>query len=113
MNQGRETTDPVVPVMRDWSEDQRALKTRTHFATAKITRARLTENTLTTMHVGFRSRILASKRRSRQHLPQQPQRVVGTWSNSLRASWKRGASRGGQPASLRDSGRGTPKRDDE
>ncbi|HEY8079670.1 MAG TPA: hypothetical protein VIF62_36320, partial [Labilithrix sp.] len=48
-------TDLVVRVMRDWYEDARAKRTREHLARAGVTRPRLTENTATTMMVGFRS----------------------------------------------------------
>jgi integrase len=51
----RAPIDPLIALMSDWSEDQRALKTRQHLAAAGLRRPRLTENTATPMHVGFRS----------------------------------------------------------
>lgn len=52
---GREASAALFPIMAKWSEDMRALKTREHLAVANVKRPRLTENTATTMHVGFRS----------------------------------------------------------
>jgi len=52
---GREATAPLVPIVSQRSEFERAHETRRHLAMAGVTRARLTENTATTMHVGFRS----------------------------------------------------------
>jgi hypothetical protein len=44
-----------VPLLSSLSKEQYAIKVRQHLALAKVDRARLTENTPTTMHVGFRS----------------------------------------------------------
>ena len=55
MIEGRDAAAPLVPIMSRWGENQRAVKTREHLSTAGVTRPRLTENTATTMHVGFRS----------------------------------------------------------
>ncbi|MGA2450697.1 MAG: site-specific integrase [Polyangiaceae bacterium] len=52
---GRTPTEALLPLMAEWSENQRAVKTRQHLRMAGVTRPRLTENTTTTMHVGFRS----------------------------------------------------------
>ena len=53
--EGRSPSEPLVPLMSEWSENQRAVETRQHLRLAGVTRPRLTENTATTMHVGFRS----------------------------------------------------------
>ncbi len=45
----------VVPILGERSSFERARSLRAHLAKARVTRARLTENTATTMHVGFRS----------------------------------------------------------
>ena len=52
---GREVTAALVPIVAQRSEFERAHETRRHLAMAGATRPRLTENTATTMHVGFRS----------------------------------------------------------
>ena len=55
MAHGRAPDALVVPLMSAWYEDARAKRTREHLAKAGVTRPRLTENTATTMMVGFRS----------------------------------------------------------
>ena len=52
---GRDVIASLVPIVSQRSEFERANLTRSHLATAGVTRPRLTENTPTTMHVGFRS----------------------------------------------------------
>jgi integrase len=52
----RERDEPcVVPLMAERSSFERARTFRAHIKLADVTRPRLTENTTTTMHVGFRS----------------------------------------------------------
>jgi integrase len=53
--QGREGAEPLLPIVSQRSEFERAKTTRAHLRLAKVTRPRLYENTPTTMHVGFRS----------------------------------------------------------
>jgi integrase len=53
--EGRDAKAAVVPIVSERSEFERAHETRRYLAMAGVTRARLTENTATTMHVGFRS----------------------------------------------------------
>jgi integrase len=53
--EGKSAGDVLVPLLSSLSKEQYALKVRQHLALAKVDRARLTENTATTMHVGFRS----------------------------------------------------------
>lgn len=55
LSKDRRSSDLVAPIMRDGYEDARAKRTREHLARAGVTRPRLTENTATTMMVGFRS----------------------------------------------------------
>jgi integrase len=52
---GRQPAEALLPIVSQRSEFERAKTTRAHLATAGVTRPRLTENTATTMHVGFRS----------------------------------------------------------
>jgi integrase len=54
--EGRQNADLLTPLVSLRSEYERAKTTlRAHLVLAKVTRPRLTENTPTTMHVGFRS----------------------------------------------------------
>jgi integrase len=53
--EGRQTADLLTPLVSQRSEYERAKTLRAHLALANVTRPRLTENTATTMHVGFRS----------------------------------------------------------
>jgi integrase len=55
LKNGKNHADALVPIMAKRSSFERARTLRTHMAKAKISRARLTENTATTMHIGFRS----------------------------------------------------------
>jgi len=55
MIEGCEVKAALVPIVAQRSEFERAHETRRHLAMAGATRPRLTENTATTMHVGFRS----------------------------------------------------------
>jgi integrase len=52
---GMKAPDAVAPLMAARSSYERARLFREHLDVAKVGRARLTENTATTMHVGFRS----------------------------------------------------------
>ena len=53
--QKRATDTHVLPLMQECSERRRAAKMRKHFTIAKIQRARLTEQSATTMQINFRS----------------------------------------------------------
>jgi integrase len=53
--EGRGAGEALVSLLGERSEFERAKTLRAHLARAGVTRPRLTENTATTMHVGFRS----------------------------------------------------------
>jgi hypothetical protein len=53
--EGRQAAALLTPLVSQRREFERARSLRAHLALAKVTRPRLTENTATTMHVGFRS----------------------------------------------------------
>jgi integrase len=54
--EGKESPDALLaPLLSALSAERYAIHVRKHLATARVTRPRLTENSPTTMHVGFRS----------------------------------------------------------
>jgi integrase len=53
--EGKQPGDLLVPLVSQRSEFERARSLRAHLALAKVTRPRLTENSPTAMHVGFRT----------------------------------------------------------
>jgi integrase len=53
--EGRQAADLLTPLVSQRNEFDRAKTLRGHLEIAKVTRPRLTENSATTMHVGFRS----------------------------------------------------------
>jgi hypothetical protein len=52
---GRSPTGPMLPMMQGMNESRCALTIREHLAIAKLDRARLAEESATTMQVNFRS----------------------------------------------------------
>jgi integrase len=52
---GKKAEAPVVPLLATLSKERYPINVRRHLAMAEVNRPRLTENTATTMHIGFRS----------------------------------------------------------